>query len=104
MREVILGLIEAEGEARGLVQSARAEADVLVSEAEKGARSLAARARQAACAEAAQTIETAVKAARLEKAKRLEAAVLGIQNQVRLDEATCGRLAEAVAHCVCGQP
>ncbi len=104
MREVIQGLIEAEGEARGIVQSARAEADALVSEAEKRAQRLAAQARLTARAEAAQTIQTAVEAAQAEKIKRLETATFEIQSQVRMDEATRNRLADAVVRCLSGQP
>jgi vacuolar-type H+-ATPase subunit H len=103
MREVIQGLIEAESEARSIVQLAREEADGLVSEARQRARDLVAQSRQAARAEAAQTIEAAVAAAQQEKMKQLERAATEIQIQVRMDEATRGRLADAVVRCVIGQ-
>ena len=104
MREVIQGLLAAEGEARSLVQSARAEADGLVSDAEKRARDLAAESRQAARAEAAQTIASAVAAAQREKKQRLEQAAAEIQSQVCMDEAMRNRYADAVVRCICGQP
>jgi vacuolar-type H+-ATPase subunit H len=103
MREVIQGLIDAEREARSIVQSARAEAEGIVVDAEKRARSLTAEARQAVAAEAAQLIAAAVESAQQEKKKRLERAAAEIQNQVRMDEATRNRLADAVVRCVCGQ-
>lgn len=104
MREVIQGLIETEREARGLVQSARAEADGLVADAEKRAQDLLARAREEARAEAASAIETAVKAARQEKAKRLQDAAVEVERQVRMDEALRAQLVDAVVRCVLGQP
>lgn len=104
MREVIQSLIEAEGEAQGIVQSAREEAEGLVSDAEKRALDLVTKARLAVRAEAAQTIETAVEAAQKEKRKRLKQAAAQIQGQVRMDEAMLNRLVDAVVRCVCGQP
>ncbi len=103
MREVIQGLVEAEGEARRIVQAARAEADRLVSAAEQRALAMAATARREARAQAIQTIEAAVKAAQEEKRKRLEQAAAEVQSQVRMDEAVHDRFVEAVVRCVCGQ-
>jgi vacuolar-type H+-ATPase subunit H len=104
MREVIQGLLEAEAEARHMVESARQEADALVADAEKRCRELAAEARQAARAEAVQTIDAAVEAAQLEKSKQLEKAAADIDRQTRIDEATRERLAQAVVRCLCGEP
>ncbi len=104
MREVIQSLLEAEGEARGIVRSAREGADHLVSDARKQAQDRLAQARQAARAEAARTIETAVEAAQAEKKKRLERASTAIQSQVCMDEATRNRFADAVVRCVRGRP
>jgi vacuolar-type H+-ATPase subunit H len=104
MREVIQGLIEAEAEARHIVESARQEADALLSDAEKRAREVAAQARQAARAEAARTIDTAVEAAQQEKRKQLEKAAAEIDHEARIDDATLERLAQAVVRCVCSEP
>jgi vacuolar-type H+-ATPase subunit H len=104
MHEVIQGLIEAEGEARAIVQRARAEADRLVADAQQRAHDGGVRARQETRAQAAETIETAVEGAGQEKCKRLEQARAEIQCQVQMTEARRDRLADAVVRCVCGQP
>lgn len=101
MREVIQGLLEAEGEARRIVQSAREAAVELVAEAMKCARESVEQARHAARAEAAQAILTAVQAAQKERQQRLQNAKVEIERQVCMDEATCSRLADAVVRCIC---
>ncbi len=104
MREVIQGLIAAEGEARCLVHSAREAADHLVADAEQRAQDVLARTRQETHAEAASAIETAVEAARQERAKRLQTAANEIDRDVRMEDAMRDRLVDAVVRCVCGQP
>jgi len=101
MREVMLGLIDAEREARGMVDAARAEGERVVSRAEQSAREMAALARQEIRAEAAQVIETAVESARREKRERMEKAALEINNQVLMDEETRNSVVEEVVRSVC---
>ena len=103
MREVIRGLIEAEGEARAIVQAARGEADGLRSEAKKRAQEMLAQAQQAARVEAARTLDLAMEVAEQERQKRLERATAAIQSQVQLDETARDRFADAVVRCICGQ-
>jgi len=101
MREVIQSLIRVEGEAQGIVPAAREEAARVGAEAEKGAQDVVARARREARADATHFIETAVEAARGEKAKRLQAAVAEIESQARIDGALQDRLVKAVVRCIC---
>ena len=102
MREVIRGLVEAEGEARRIVQSTRAEAEVSVSEAEKRAQDILFGARADSKSAAEKEIDVAVEEARREKQKRLEKAAAQMEAQVRLDGATEQCAVDAIIRCVCG--
>ncbi len=101
MREVIQSLIRVEGEAQAIVRAARGEAEGVVAEAEKRAQDVVTRARREARAEATSFIEMAVEAARVEKAKRLQAAAADIESQARIDDALQDRLVKAVVRCIC---
>ncbi len=91
MREVIQGLIEAEGEAKQLVESARQEADRLVAEAQRRAQGLLAQARTEARVQA-------------EKKRCLEKAELETREAAQLDAATRDQIVRAVVDAVCRSP
>jgi len=101
MREVIQSLMRVEDEAQGIVRAAREEAEGVVAEAEKAAQDVVVRARREARADATHSIEMAVEAARVEKAKRLQAAAAEIESQARIDDALQDRLVKAVVRCIC---
>lgn len=102
MHAVIQDLIEAEGQARGVVEAARAEADRLVAEAEHRARERLAQTRRDSTAEAAGAVAAAIEAAEREKTLRLDQAAADIERRFQLDDATRERLADAVVRCICG--
>ncbi|MDE3068271.1 MAG: hypothetical protein KGJ60_12055 [Verrucomicrobiota bacterium] len=102
MRDVIQKVIEAEAEAKRLVQAARIEAERMESTARKQAQDLVAQARQEARWEAEKILEAATQEAEQERKERLAGATARIETQVRLDDPTLQRAAEAAARCVCG--
>ncbi len=103
MRDVIEKIIATESEAKLIVEAARAEADRILSEAQKKARDPIERARQETLIEAERIVETAVEAAEREKQVRLVDAAAEIENQIQLDPAGRKRIAEKVIRCVCKQ-
>jgi vacuolar-type H+-ATPase subunit H len=102
MREVIQKVIQAEGEAKRLRQEAQAEADRIMTEAQKQAHDLVVRCRQEVRVEAERIMAAAIQEAEREKKESLDRAAAEIEAQVRLDEATKQRAVEAVVRFVCG--
>ena len=104
MREVIKNVIATEAEARGMVASARAEADRIASDAQQRSQDLVAKARLEARVEAERLVEAAVSEADHEKQERLARAALEIETQVRLEQTNRHRAVAGAVRCVCGQP
>ncbi len=102
MREVIQKVLEAEAEAKRLVEAAKAEADRLVSQAQQESQEFVARAREEARAEAGRLLDAATRQAEQEKRERLDRAAADIETQIQLDEETRQRAVEAALRCVCG--
>ena len=104
MRDVIQKIIATESEAKLTVEAARAEADRILSDAQKKGHDVVERARQEALSEAGKIVEAAVEAAELEKQRRLTDAAAEIENQVQLEPARRKLAVEGVVRCVCKQP
>ncbi len=103
MRDVIKKVLASEAEAKRMVEQAKAEADRILSDAQKQGQEFIARTRQETRAEAENLLETAIRTAEQEKQQRLARVVAEIQNQVCLDETTRQRAVAEVIRCVCGQ-
>ncbi len=103
MRDVVQKVIEAEAEAKRLVQAAQAEAERILAEAQNQGQQLITRARQEARTEAERMVEAAVRAAEQEKQKRLAHLAAEIESSLRLDEATRRHAVAAAIRCVCGK-
>lgn len=103
MREVIQTVLEAEAEARRMVEAGRGEGACIVSEAQRQAEELLAQAGRQARMEAEGIVAAAVQVAEREKRDRLARAARDIEAEVRLDETTRVRAVEAVVRCVCGR-
>ena len=102
MRDVIQKLIETEAEAKHMVEAAKAEAELILSDAQKKGQDLVALTHQETRIEAEKILETATQEAGREKQERLSRAAAEIETQVRLDEAPKQRAVEGVVRCVCG--
>ena len=103
MRNVIQKVLEAEAEAKRLVEAAKAEAEDTLCQARKQAQELLAQGRREARAEAERIVEAALKEAEHEKQERLARAAAEIKTQIHLDEAMTRRAVEGVVWCVCGR-
>jgi vacuolar-type H+-ATPase subunit H len=103
MREVVQKMIEAEGEARRIVDAAKAEADRLLAEARRAAHETAERSLRDARAEADRILEKARDEAECERLERLAEAIAAVEAQVRLDERAQRGAVEAVVRGVCGK-
>ncbi len=103
MRDVIQKIIATESEAKLIVEAARAEADQILSEAQKKGRDVVDQARQEAIVEAGKILEKAVETAQREKQNRLADAAAGIENQIQLDPVSRKSVVEKVVRCVCKQ-
>ncbi|MBP6940878.1 MAG: hypothetical protein KBB65_03810 [Syntrophorhabdaceae bacterium] len=101
MRDVIQKIVGTEGEARLAVEAARAEADRILSEAQKKAQDIIENARQEAFAEAQRIIEAAAQKAEHEKQARLTDAVAQVESQIQLDPANRKSAVSEVVRCVC---
>ena len=102
MRDVIQKLIETEAEAKHIVETARAEAERILSDAQKQGRDLMALTRQETRVEADRILAAAIREAEREKQECLARAAAEIETQARLNEATKQRAVEEVVRCVCG--
>jgi len=103
MRDVIQEIIATENEARLTVEAARAEADRILSDAQKKGRDVVELARQETLVEAERIVEAAVEAAEQEKQRRLADAATEIESHIRLEPANRKKAAEGVIRCVCKQ-
>jgi len=102
MRDVIQKVIATEAEAKRMVEAARAEADHILSGAQKAAEDLIARTRQEARVEAERMVEAAVRSGEQEKREHLSRTVAEIDTQVQLDEIAKQRAVAEAIRCVCG--
>jgi vacuolar-type H+-ATPase subunit H len=102
MRDVIQQIIATESEAKTAVETARVEADRILSDARKKGQNILERARQEAAVEAETIVKTAVEAAEREKKKRLTHAVAEIEKQIHLDQNSRQLAVKGVVQCVCG--
>lgn len=103
MRDVIQKIISVEGEARLTVEDARAEAERIMSDAQKKGHDLVEQARQKALIEAKKVVDDSVEAATQNKQRQLARSAAEIENQIRLDPATRQWAVEGVVRCVCKQ-
>ena len=103
MRDVIRKLVDAESEARRMVDAARVEADRIAADARHAAEELAARSRRDARREAEEVVETATREALRIKRERLAHASAAIEAEVGVDSAVRQGLIDAAVRHVCGQ-
>ncbi|MCX5655110.1 MAG: PTS sugar transporter subunit IIA [Planctomycetota bacterium] len=103
MREVIQKMVEAESEAKRVLQAATAEADHVLADARRQAQGLLEQSRREARAEAARTVEAAVQQAEREKKDLLAKEIVAVETETRLDDATRRAAVEAVVRVVSGQ-
>jgi vacuolar-type H+-ATPase subunit H len=103
MRDVIQKIIATEGEAKLIVESARAEADRILSDAQKKGHEIVELSRQEAINEAGQIVDAAVEAAEQEKQSCLKNTAVEIESHIRLEPATKQRAVEGIVRCVCKQ-
>jgi len=104
MRDVIQKIIATEGEAKLTLEAARAEADRILSDAQKKGHDVVELARQEALIEAGRIVEAAVETAEREKQYRLTDAAAEIESQIQLEPPSRKKAAEWVVRCVCRQP
>jgi F-type H+-transporting ATPase subunit b len=103
MRDAVQKIIETEGEAKLIVEAARAEADRILSEAQRKGQELVERARYEALAEAEKIEGAARESAERDKQDRLTRAAEEIERQIDIEAATRQWAVEEVVRCVCGQ-
>ena len=101
MNDVIKEVIKTEGDAKRLVEGARAEADRIASEAQEQARRHEARVRQETKDEAESLLQTAMTEAQRDKQELVARAVEEIRTRLCLDDATKQLVAEGAVRCVC---
>jgi vacuolar-type H+-ATPase subunit H len=103
MRDVIQKIIATESEAKLIVEAAKAQADIILSDAQKKGHDIVELARQEAANEAGKIVDAAVEAANQEKQSSLKNAAVEIESRIRLDPATRQRAIEGIIRCVCKQ-
>ena len=103
MRDVIQKIISTESEAKLAVEEARAEAERIISDAQRRGGNLVEQARQEALAEAKKIVDASVEEAERNKQYQLAQAAIEIEEQIRLDPATRQWAVEGVVRCVCKQ-
>lgn len=104
MRDVIQKIIEAENQAKLLVETAKAEADRILSDAQKKGQDMVERAREEALDEAERIVEAATEGAEKEKQERLAQIAADIERDVQLEQGRKEWAIEGVVRCVCGLP
>jgi vacuolar-type H+-ATPase subunit H len=104
MRDVIQKIIATENEAKLLVEKANAEADRILSDAQKKGQSMVDRAREEALFEAERIMEAAIEGAEREKQDRLAQIAAEIERDIQLDQERRESVVEGVVRCVCGLP
>lgn len=103
MRDVIQSVVEAEAEARRIVQSAREEADRILAAAQEQAKQKLSQARAEGRAASEKVIQTAVQRALERKAELLRNAEVGILESTRIDPDLKEQIIDAVVRCVRGE-
>ncbi len=103
MRDVIQKIIATEGDAKLIVEAAKAQADRILSDAQKKGHDIVEMARQEAASEAGKIIDAAVEAAEHEKQLNLTNAAVEIESRIRLEPAVKQRAIEGIVRCVCKQ-
>ncbi len=101
MRDVIQMIMATENEAKTMVESARAEAERIMSEARKKGQDLIERARQEARLEGQQIVRAALEVAELEKEKNLALIRAQIARDIQLDDDSRRSAVEGIVRCVC---
>ena len=104
MRDVIQKIIAAENEAKLMVEQAKAEAERILSDAQKKGQDIIERAREEAFVEAERIIEAATEGAEREKHDRLAQIAAEIERDVQLDQERRELAVEGVVRCVCALP
>lgn len=104
MREIIQKIIATENEAKLIVEGAKAEANRILSEAQKKAHDIVDQARQEALIEAGRIVKAAVEEAEYEKQRRLVQAGAEIESQIRFEPDIKEWAIEGVVRCLCKQP
>ena len=102
MREVIQKVIEAEIQAKRLVETSQAEAEAILSTARRQSQELVARVEKEARLEAERIVEAGALEAEREKNERLGRAAAETETQVRLEGPAQQRAVESVVRCVGG--
>jgi vacuolar-type H+-ATPase subunit H len=102
MHEVIQKVIATEAEAKRMVQSAKSEAERILSEAQNRAREITMVAVQDAQVESERILAEAMKATDRDKQTRLAVVAGEIEKQFHLDETAKQLAVAAVVRCVCG--
>lgn len=103
MRDVIQSVVEAEAEARRIVQSAREEADRILAKAQEQVKQNLSQARAEGRAASEKIIQTAVQRALEKKAELLRTAEIGIRESTRIDPDLKEQIIDAVVRCVRGE-
>lgn len=101
MNEVIARVMEAEAEAKRIVEAARIEADRILAEARVQAGELSTRIRRETQAEADRLIEDTVQAASQEKQARLKRYTAKLESSLPLDGPEKEEAVNAALKCVC---
>lgn len=104
MQDVIQRIIATESEARLIVESAKSEADRILSDAQKKGRDIVEQARARALLESEAIVKAAVRESEKEKQRRIADAVIEIEKQIQLEPRTKQWAIEGVIRCVCRQP
>jgi vacuolar-type H+-ATPase subunit H len=103
MHDIIQKIITTETEAKLVVEAAKAEADRILSDAQKKGNDMVEQARQEALIEAGRIVEAAVGAAEQDKQHRLADTAAQIETQIQLEPAKKEWAVEGVIRCVRGQ-
>lgn len=102
MRDVIQKVLEAEKQARELVESARTEAAATLAAARKQAEERQRESAERTEAEAQHMAAVAVAAARQQQRDLLARAEAGLARRLKLEDAVRREAVDAVVRCVCG--
>ena len=101
MKEVIAKIMEAEAEARQLVEAAHAEAEQILSAGRESAQTLTAKIRRDTHYQAEQVVRETIREAQQEKQANLARYAADLETTIRLDEAVKHQAVEAALRCVC---
>jgi vacuolar-type H+-ATPase subunit H len=102
MREVMQRVIETEGEAKGIVEAAKAEADRISLDAQMKAQEIVEKARYEAVGEGEKIVSAAVESAEREKKERIAKAVEETGSTIKIEGDTREWAVGEVIRCVAG--